>query len=281
MSTAEDRSFLSRDDVAHLLVDFDGVCWWCRSRPATTGEHKYKASDLVRLMSGDTLLWGDDTGQRREIRGKSGVKRDRYGVVKFPKSMCDRCNNARSQPFDLAYDTFSDYLVTHPYARHLPGIGFADVYGMGWQPTVLNLARYYAKHFGCQMVRTGIEVPQSVRDFLNGADDMIDAHMALVTTDSIHDSPARKGLTISPGAVFLKPDYSRVDGCVFACYVGSIGVRYEWRRTGIPDNNRSQFFHHPNPLINCFANETQVVHGEPRPQGKIARLFQWLNKPSN
>lgn len=70
----------------HLRLEASGLCWWCQARTATTGEHKFKRSDLARLMGDDHLIWGDGEGNSKEIRGKSGITRDRHGVVKFPKS---------------------------------------------------------------------------------------------------------------------------------------------------------------------------------------------------
>lgn len=271
--------FPSREVIEHLLVEPSAACWWCQERPATTSEHKFKASDLTRLMGDDTLVWGDDTGRTVDIRGKSGIQRDRHGVVKFPKSMCDKCNNARSQPFDRAYETFSNYLDANRLVRHMPGIEFAHIYGNDWQSGVMNLARYYGKHVGCQMVRTGVAVPQSLRDFLDGQDDMTDAHMGLITTDTVYKSSRRTGLTISPGVMFADRDLTRIKGCVFACYVGPVGVRYEWKEEGFPDEARSQFFHFPIPVINCFTDELQVAYGNPRRPGRFARFLQWVNKP--
>jgi hypothetical protein len=269
--------FLPRETISHLLVGADEMCWWCQKRTATTGEHKYKAADLTRMMGDDYLIWGDDTGRIHEIRGKSGIQRDRYKVVKFPKSMCDTCNNTRSQPFDRAYDVFSNYLFTNRHLRLLPGVDFRAVYGATWERDALNLARYYGKHFGCQMVKTGVAVPQSLRDFLDGGTDMADAHMALVTTDTVHRATRSKGLTISPGAVFADPGLTRIRGCVFACYVGSVGVRYQWNEAAFSDVDRSQFFHYPNPVINCFTDEQAVAYGSTRRPGRLARFLQWLN----
>lgn len=272
--------FLPRTAMTHLLVEHDGICWWCRSRPATTGEHKFKASDLVRLMGDDTLIWGDREGNTREIRGKSGIRRDRYGVVKFPKSMCDICNNSRSQPFDLAYEQFSNYLIEHRNLRFLPGIALVDIFGEQWRSLGLDLARYYAKHFGCQMVRTGVGAPDSLREFMDGALDISDAHMALVTTDSVNSTMLKNGLSISAGAVFADRQFTQITGCVFAAYVGSIGVRFEWQKAGLPDGERSQFFHYPVPVLNFFTDEVAVVRGVSRRPGKIARFLQWVNTPS-
>src|SRR4051794_25755878 len=122
--TSDDRPILGPAALAHLRMDPDGICWWCRKHPATTGEHKFKRTDLTRLMSAEgPLLWGDTDGETREIRGRNGVKRDRYGVVKFPKSLCEYCNNRRSKPVDEAYDIYAGH-VSRSWSRRLPGVDF-------------------------------------------------------------------------------------------------------------------------------------------------------------
>ena len=82
----------------------------------------------------------------------------------------------------------------------------------------------------------------------------------------------------------MSPDYAETDRAmtrvttwVMAAYVGSIGFRYEWRGEGISD--RSQFFHFPHPVINCFEDELAVVEGRTRRPGWLASLLQWANRP--
>jgi hypothetical protein len=77
------------------------------------------------------------------------------------------------------------------------GVNFKRIFGRNWPEPTLSLARYHGKHFGCRMVRTGLPVPDSLRDFLDGTADMPDAHMALITTDTVHQKFAA-GLSISP-----------------------------------------------------------------------------------
>lgn len=226
------------------------------------------------MGNGDLLLWGDES-DLREVRGKRGISRDRYGVVKFLKSLCDTCNNARSQPFDKAYDIYSRY-VSRTWLRIMPGIDFREVFGTAWDEPTLDLARYYGKHFGCRMVRAGVPVPESLRTFLDGDRDMSDAHMALVTTDSIH-KVYKSGLSISPDFVEADKTMTRFERYVLAAYVGSIGVRFEWRNGGIQE--RSQFFHYPHPVINRFEDELAVVEGRTRRPGLLASLLQWTNRP--
>lgn len=269
----------SFDRFAHLRQPASDLCWWCGSKPATTGEHKFKRSDMARLMEGSpSLVWGyQGSGVTRELRGQGALKRDRCKVLKFPKSLCDTCNNSTSQPFDYAYDQFSSYLGSHNL-RWLPGVPLGEIYGSSWPGSSLALARYYAKHFGCRMVRAGVPVPRSLVDFMNGASDMSDGHMVFVTTDSVH-RVYRQGLYISPDGCWADHEQTRFVGYVGAAYVGSLGVRYEWREGGFPDALRSQLFHFPHPVINCYTDEYSVAFGGPRQPGWFARLSQWVNKP--
>lgn len=272
------RGLTPTDAFDHLRVCPGSLCWWCLERPATTGEHKYKRTDLARLMGEDSLVWFGDSAAR-EIRGKSGIRRDRHGVVKFPKSMCDICNNTRSQPFDRAYDVFATYLAS-TRVRILPGVSFEELFGESWQKDTLDLARYYGKHFGCRMIRTGLPVPPSLRAFLDGADDMPDAHMALVTTDSVHRR-AGNGLTLSSDYATADSNLTCFRSYVMAAHVGSVGVRYQWWAEGQkPEGWNSQFFHFPAPVLNCFKNEQDLMVGETRRPGRFARFSQWLNRPA-
>jgi hypothetical protein len=70
---------------------------------------------------------------------------------------------------------------------------------------------------------------------------------------------------------------SRLVHYVLAAYVGSIGVRYEWSEEGFPE--RSQFFHYPHPVINCFTDEIAVAEGRTRRPGLLASFLQWVNQP--
>lgn len=274
--TSDGRPILGIDAFAELRVPPAETCWWCQERPATTGEHKFKRADLTQLMAdGDLLLWGDREGHVRQIRGARGVKQDRYGVIKFPKSLCEPCNNKRSKPFDNAYDVYSRY-VRNTWLRIMPGVDFQDVFGTDWEVPTLNLARYYAKHFGCRMVRTGLPIPDSLRDFLDGATDMPDAHMALINTDAIHKM-YKGGFSMSPDFVEADKNVSRFVRYVMASYIGAIGVRYEWVEVGFPE--RSQFFHYPVPVINRFEDEIAVCEGRTRHPGWFASLLQWANRP--
>ena len=75
-------------------------CWWCGAQSPLSAEHKFKRTDLRRVRGDDEgkLSWLG-SGQVREIRSDK-----KSGLVRFGKSLCRSCNDARSQPFDRAYD---------------------------------------------------------------------------------------------------------------------------------------------------------------------------------
>jgi hypothetical protein len=76
-------------------------CWICRRRPADSGEHRWKASDLRRLAPG--------VSQRRPffLQQNSVATNALVGSVKskalmFPRSICRYCNNAGISRYDDA-----------------------------------------------------------------------------------------------------------------------------------------------------------------------------------
>jgi 5-methylcytosine-specific restriction endonuclease McrA len=147
--------------------DYGGRCWWCGA-VADSREHKHKKSDLIREFGSGPYL-----GDSAVVRGFDGSLRQVQGPganeVKFPRVLCARCNNARSQPFDLAYDILAAFVADHEdvilKARQFR---FSDVYGTGWRSAKDNLAKYYVKHLGCRLVEAGVKVEQPVLDYLSG-----------------------------------------------------------------------------------------------------------------
>lgn len=95
------------------LIDFQpDVCWWCRGS-ADSREHKYKRSDIVRefgkppYASDETPVILKDYGDRRQLHDVRGPN---SSLARFATTLCGRCNDTRSQPFDAAYDRFVEYL---------------------------------------------------------------------------------------------------------------------------------------------------------------------------
>ena len=268
---ADIPEFLDPATIDRLRVPVDGVCWWCRQRPADPAEHKFKRSDLKRMWDDGGLVWFGESGSR-EINGVGGLKRDRHGVLKFQQSLCSICNNSASQPFDYAYQVYSNYAAAkfNPREKQLD---MAELYGDKWEAEELNLARYFVKHFGCQMVKDGIPVPNSMRAFLNGANDMPDVHLGLTSTDEVNAGPESLGLSLARGLGFPDNDKTRFTGMVAASYVGKLGVRFEWSEDGF-EASWSQFFHYRYVGINRYATAEDLVRNRRQPKD-LLEAIQW------
>jgi hypothetical protein len=99
--------------------------------------------------------------------------------------------------------------------------------------------------------------PAGVRSYFGGPSEAIAARTVFLETPNtrtialIGSPSARCSLRISAQSST-------------AAYVGAVGVRFAWHKSGIPDEDRSQFFHFPHPVINWFADEVAVVNGNPK-----------------
>lgn len=243
---------LGMDAVTPYRDDLQGVCWWCGST-ADSLEHRHKRTDLLRLWDGDEgPVWGGGNGETEAIRGPNS----KSSAIRFGRVLCQRCNNERSQPFDLAYDVLSDALVAHMDGWWFsPGISLETIYGDQWPPHAMNLARYYVKNFGCLMADQGIPPQQTMRDFLNGREAMDNVGLFLVKSESHyigHRDYFRKlgenaSLFRPPDAVWISPSEGRITGYIGTTLVGYVGVLFQW----LEDSGRcDSFFYHPNPVLN-------------------------------
>lgn len=144
-------------------------CWWCGD-VATTEEHRIKHSTLRRVARND-----DGNVQPSNVFKKSSdfegmlnsIKKG--SQVRWRKNLCANCNNARSQPFDRAYDVFETFLVAHiDDMTRWTWLDWRYVYGDDWAREARNLARYFAKQMGCMLASQRLPVPQELITFLDG-----------------------------------------------------------------------------------------------------------------
>ncbi|OAI39979.1 hypothetical protein AYO39_02170 [Actinobacteria bacterium SCGC AG-212-D09] len=87
--------------------------------------------------------------------------------------MCARCNDTRSQPFDRAWDTLTQYLIDNEETvLATPSFDLCSVFGPAWRADALHVARYVVKHAICRLVQDlpgPIRLDRSLFDFLEGA----------------------------------------------------------------------------------------------------------------
>lgn len=144
-------------------------CWWCGA-PATTEEHRIKHSTLRRVaLDGNAKI--DPRNVFKKSADFEGVLHSikKGAQVRWRKNLCAECNNSRSQPFDLAYDVFEEFLVDHAdVMMRWKRLDWSAVYGVAWQEGAANLARYFAKQIGCMLATQRLPVPEDLIRFLDG-----------------------------------------------------------------------------------------------------------------
>jgi hypothetical protein len=143
--------------------DYTGTCWWCGA-PADSREHRHKASDLRREFARGEYEKGDVIVRREreaiQVRGPNSMQ------AKFGNMFCASCNNARSQPFDRAYDRFIEWYLAQEREVEKTGVLRLDEMHDDLRTGTRDVLRYFVKHIGCRIADSGYTVPSSFRDFL-------------------------------------------------------------------------------------------------------------------
>lgn len=215
------------DEVARH--DYDGKCWWC-SDVANSREHKWKASELREIFGkgdyGREVVWasGDDLTNLRSARS-SGAK--------FSATMCVRCNNERSQPFDYAYSEWSSYAIRHhDDIVATRRVNFEDVFGDQTPEKLPLLARYYVKHICCRLAEDRIAIPTELICFLDGDVDRLTSVTAqLGVREEIHEmmegpGPDAFGVWMRPSMALFSASRLVVTDFMSGIGLGAIELLY-------------------------------------------------------
>jgi hypothetical protein len=150
-----------------------GRCWWCGA-VADSREHKFKRSDLIREHGPAPYLGGAElSGVGADVSTR--MRSNKSSPLKFKPNLCQACNNARSQPFDRAYDRFVSWIFTHEeQVLDSRSIDLQAIFSSDWEEAGLNVLRYFAKHICCRIADLVLEgysarLPEDLIAFLNGA----------------------------------------------------------------------------------------------------------------
>lgn len=172
------------------------------------------------------------------------VRGPKSKTVKFGKTICQKCNNELTKPFDDAYDHFIAFQYEHfDYFRERDEYQWSEIFE-GTNFTQRNLERYYLKNVGCRMVDAGARVPEEIRTYLFN-DWQLPSHSLLFFRNYEVDEAFRSLSTIDGGeqADFMNP-YARASaiGLDRSAYVpgqplgyfaaviqdGPVGVVFQW-----------------------------------------------------
>lgn len=213
-------------------------CWWCGDK-ATTQEHRIKRSTLKRVATTDGRM--DPKNVYKSSSDFRGALHsiDKGSQVRWRKNLCARCNNARSQPFDVAYDIFDGFVVQGADSlMKCEYLDWSSVFGATWEKQSADLARYFGKQLGCMLASQRLPVPSDLIEFLNGADRCPSVWFALMINWRAADahrimrrSGLEDGLSSFVGlidSVAYQSD-GRFSGVRYAYHIGYVWVMADWR----------------------------------------------------
>lgn len=141
------------------------ICWICGA-DADSAEHRFKKADLVRAHGrgpyvGPSALAHIRAGVESLVRGPGSQS------LKYLPSLCKRCNNTYTQPFDRAYDALISWVMANEdVVLRRRFIDFEEVYGVRWKDSQRDLFKYFAKSFGCRLVDACAVVPTDIVELL-------------------------------------------------------------------------------------------------------------------
>lgn len=136
-------------------------CWICGNK-ATTGEHNIKASDLRDLFGSVTqkqpIFLHTNDKRNQKIPGVNSK------ILKSSALICAHCNNARTAPYDKAWQKFSRFLrEEHPKLKKGDAISVANIFSNSISRHMLNVHLFFVKLFGCRIMES--KIPIDIKPF--------------------------------------------------------------------------------------------------------------------
>jgi hypothetical protein len=141
------------------------LCWICKRNPADSGEHKTKRSDLLAVLGSPTQsepFFYHDLHKANRPVGSLDAR-----ILKSPVRICANCNNARTQPHDLAWEAMSDRLRSR---RLKVGkwVSANRIFRYLTKREMINVHLFFLKLFGCMLAEAnanGHHVPIDIDHF--------------------------------------------------------------------------------------------------------------------
>lgn len=140
-----------------------GKCCLCGVRGADTGEHKIKASQIKGQFEGrPTLLVRNEEGVRPKL-----AQSPKSRVFHFDAKICKKCNSARLQKADRAFDIYNEEIQA--CIRSGQGlIQISDGVVVPANRSQLDYFRFFAKQLCCFLAEVGGPRPVEVANFAIG-----------------------------------------------------------------------------------------------------------------
>lgn len=192
-------------------------CWICGDI-ATSGEHKIMKSILKDVFKDnfenkDLLHIKDD--KTTNLQGASSKK------IQYLKSLCNKCNNQYTQPFDFSFLKFFEYIKNnHSLLFKTKMLDFEKVYGESYREEIINLFKYFIKIFGCDLNDNRLIIPSDLIEVIKNISD-------------------KTNLTLT---FSIKDDYSILKDPVSTPYsIGSLGTSIKNKKSKNEENTFYKF----------------------------------------
>lgn len=142
-----------------------GKCWICNN-DANSKEHKIKQTVFKRALkkvnkSEEFQAYKINDNYLKPIQGPDSK------LIKFKPVICKYCNDTFSQPFDLAYDVFIEYIENN-FENLIKNqtINFKEIFPKKTKEEQKNVYKYFIKYFGCILAENEIEITQEIKDYI-------------------------------------------------------------------------------------------------------------------
>ena len=205
------------------------ACWICGA-VADSAEHMVKASDVRANLPG--LTHRRPAFRHTKHQRNIPVRGAQAPILKFKPSICQHCNNARSQPWDRAWETLERGVrEARPQLREGDRIPLGRIFPVNRQQAMLNVHLFLTKMFGCVAVENSIPVPieSFARHLMNGTPD---PSIRLVF---VHIPPGSTKIKIQVGHVNVRNDNQtgHTATAVWHYIVGTLGVAVSFAKPGL------------------------------------------------
>jgi hypothetical protein len=141
-------------------------CWICGINDASSGEHLLKKSDLRDVLGKPTQA-APFYFHKPGLQGKA-VGSLNADILKSSAPMCAHCNNARTQPHDLAWEAMSRRFTTRP--KPLKKGQFVrgnKIFPYATRRKMRRMHLFFVKTLGCVIVEAGDQAPIDIAPFSN------------------------------------------------------------------------------------------------------------------
>jgi len=209
------------------MGDEETTCWICGA-VATTREHKIKRSDIVATFGSPTQASPVrlHTTMRRNIK----VQSSNSDYLKSSAMLCEYCNSARTQPYDLAWQKLADHLRSID-ARHGPRETFLranKVFPYNTRLQVADVQLYFVKLFGCHVLEMDVAI--DVRSFAKALMSRTPHPNIYIELISVHiGTPLAH---TSDMHCVNDPATGRCVGAVWVYHAGRVAVRVQYAEEG-------------------------------------------------